>query len=436
MKPTPRTPLDPNAVLVNLILTLYRRRHPLKDTPTTRINAVIAATNLTNSLGESPTHEKTTPINGGYAVSYTLPAGIIPKDFHDRQAHFETYGSFLSEIHNNGTPTITIHTYKEELPTMLKFTYEYSQSHGLAPIPLGQTPSGAPLTTDLSKMPHMLIGGMTGYGKTSLLLAITVALRAAGCNVIVVDHKRADFNDLDDYLTITRREPETLAALNALIVEMNRRMDLFLTIPGCQKFQQYTGGDLPYIVLIVDELNTLNSKPVHDAINELVRVGRAAGISLILATQKPSAKVWENFTDTRDLCTGRLSFYVSDTFMSTAILGKFNTRACSLPSTPGRAVVVLGDKENIVQTMYLTNTDAQTELAKYGKVAKQHELNTIWTPTPTEHINPTPNLSSNDHPPVNDDPISRVKRRTKGATSVKANVQTKTTKAHPKGDRS
>lgn len=387
MQPKERKPFDLVTPIANMLMFL-KKQISLYNTPESKINAVIRATNLHNAENELPTFLHKSPTDGGEVLTYKLPPGIIKQDFLDRREHFETFGSFQTEYTCNNSPYLKISTYKNSFPDNIPFTYNYNPKHGLAPLPLGKLPNGKDYIIDLSQMPHMCIGGMTGYGKTSLLLALAVALKQAGCMVIVADHKKLDFPKLADYLTISLHEKDTLKILQSLLIEMERRLNL---LSGkAQKIQDYHDEHLPYIVLIVDELTTIDSKEIQTAIHEIAARGRAPGISLILATQKPSAKIWDGFTDTRDLCTARLSFYVSDYFMSQTILGKGNTRACSLPQKPGRAVIAIGDEEHMIQTMFIDANTALTELEKIGKgeMLNVEEQYPIWTPKETGNSQP------------------------------------------------
>ncbi len=92
-------------------------------------------------------------------------------------------------------------------------------------------------------------------------------------------------------------------------------------------------------------------------------MSRSSGISMILATQKPSAKIWDGFTDVRSQLSGAMCFYVRDQTDSQIVLGSGNTRGAELPKMPGRGVWN-NDHDQIVQSMYLSAKEAQSLLSE------------------------------------------------------------------------
>ncbi len=170
---------------------------------------------------------------------------------------------------------------------------------------LGLDVSGTPLVADLAKMPHVLIAGSTGSGKS-------VAINAFICNLlfranpsevkmILVDPKIVElsgWNGIPHLLTPVITEPEkVLSALKWATGEMERRYKAFAEI-GARNIDQYNEMSgfqaLPYIVIIIDELADLMlfaPVEVEDAITRLAQMSRATGIHMILATQRPSVDV-------------------------------------------------------------------------------------------------------------------------------------------------
>lgn len=247
----------------------------------------------------------------------------------------------------------------------------------IAPIPIGKTPSGKLIVEDLYKLPHVMCGGMTNYGKTSWLIGAMVALLLSGVKVSVIDRKGLDFPRFSPWVNLALTEDETEKLLQLHIREMEKRTKL-LKEHNCQNFKEYTEkkNDLPYLVLMIDELTQIKSKASQEAIGDLSHLARASGISLILATQKPSGKVWDGFTDTRSMLAGAICFYVRDVMDSQIVLGSGNTRGAELPKKPGRAIWN-NDTDQMVQSMYLTAREAQSILeAKVNKgvyeFAEQH----------------------------------------------------------------
>lgn len=181
-------------------------------------------------------------------------------------------------------------------------------------VPLGRDVSGNLVTADLSKMPHLLIAGSTGSGKSvAINVMITGLLMNTKPNQVkfmLIDPKKVElgvYNGIPHLLTPVVTEPKKAArALHKVVAEMERRYELFAdskqrNMQGYNQFiRQQNAADgqnrpvLPYIVVIVDELADLmmvTSSEVEDAIIRLGQMARAAGIHMILATQRPSVDV-------------------------------------------------------------------------------------------------------------------------------------------------
>nr|WP_137645364.1 DNA translocase FtsK [Lactiplantibacillus plajomi] len=181
-------------------------------------------------------------------------------------------------------------------------------------VPLGRDVSGNLVVADLAKMPHLLIAGSTGSGKSvAINVMITGLLMNTKPNQVkfmLIDPKKVElgvYNGIPHLLTPVVTEPKKAArALHKVVAEMERRYELFADSKqrNMQGYNQYirqqNAADgkqrpvLPYIVVIVDELADLmmvTSSEVEDAIIRLGQMARAAGIHMILATQRPSVDV-------------------------------------------------------------------------------------------------------------------------------------------------
>ena len=170
---------------------------------------------------------------------------------------------------------------------------------------LGLDVSGDAILTDIGKMPHLLIAGTTGSGKSVLINAFiaTLLFRASPQEVklILVDPKRvelSDYNDIPHLLTPVIVEPEKiLSSLKWALSEMDRRYKLFhnAQVRNITGYNELSGFQaLPYIIIVVDELNDLMQfapVEVEDAICRIAQMARATGIHLIVATQRPSVDV-------------------------------------------------------------------------------------------------------------------------------------------------
>ncbi|GMQ92920.1 MAG: DNA translocase FtsK [Acidimicrobiia bacterium] len=180
-------------------------------------------------------------------------------------------------------------------------------------VSLGMDVSGTPRMLRLTELPHLLIAGATGAGKSSMVNALltSILMRATPDEVrlILVDPKRVElgqYNDAPHLLTRVIANPKKAAdALQWAVAEMDRRYDL-LADAGVRDIDSYretydAGGldeelfdRFPYIVLVVDELNDLMmvaGRIVEDSIVRIAQMARAVGIHLVLATQRPSVNV-------------------------------------------------------------------------------------------------------------------------------------------------
>jgi len=168
---------------------------------------------------------------------------------------------------------------------------------------VGKDTSGKPLTADLCDMPHLLVAGTTGSGKTvclnSLIMSILFNASPSEVKFIMVDPKMvelAPYNDLPHLICpVVTDVKKVTAALNWVVGEMEQRYKL-LAKEQVRNIKGYhaKGHAMPYIVIVVDELADLmqvSARSIEGAIARLSQLARAVGIHLILATQRPSVDV-------------------------------------------------------------------------------------------------------------------------------------------------
>lgn len=170
---------------------------------------------------------------------------------------------------------------------------------------LGLGVSGAPVIADIKKMPHVLVAGATGSGKSVCINTIITSLlfrnSPAELKLILVDPKRVEltgYNGIPHLLTPVITEAErTVAALQWAVKEMDKRYKMFVEV-GARNIEEYNDLSgftaMEYIVIVIDELAdimlTAPSK-VEDSIVRLAQMARAVGIHLVIATQRPSVNV-------------------------------------------------------------------------------------------------------------------------------------------------
>ena len=195
---------------------------------------------------------------------------------------------------------------------------------------IGKDTSGKAIVTDLADMPHLLVAGTTGSGKTvclnSLIMSILFNASPSEVKFIMIDPKMVElvpYNDLPHLLcpVITDAKKAT-PALNWVVMEMESRYKSF-NKESVRNIKGYHAKGLlmPYIVVVVDELADLmqvSAKTVEGAIARLAQLARAAGIHLILATQRPSVDVITGVIKAN--FSSRISFKVASKVDSRTVL--------------------------------------------------------------------------------------------------------------------
>ncbi|OGH19035.1 MAG: hypothetical protein A3F31_00985 [Candidatus Levybacteria bacterium RIFCSPHIGHO2_12_FULL_38_12] len=197
---------------------------------------------------------------------------------------------------------------------------------------LGLDVSGNSVVADIAKMPHVLVAGTTGSGKSVLINSFicTLLFRAspAELKLILVDPKRVEFtayNGIPHLLTPVIVEPEKiLSALKWAMGEMDRRYKLFAErgVKNIDGYNELSGFQaLPYIVIVIDELADLMMfapVDVEDSIARLAQMARATGIHLVIATQRPSVNIITGLIKANIPC--RIAFNVSSMIDSRVII--------------------------------------------------------------------------------------------------------------------
>ncbi len=180
---------------------------------------------------------------------------------------------------------------------------------------VGRDSEGRPVVANLCKMPHLLIAGTTGSGKSvminSIIMSMLMRTTPEQVRFIMVDPKRVEFSGYNGlphlYVPVVTEPRQASSALQWAVTEMERRLKVFERT-GCRNIVKFNKScisgkiaesdhprdPLPYLVIIIDELSDLMmvaGKEVEASIVRIAQLGRAAGIHLIVATQRPSADV-------------------------------------------------------------------------------------------------------------------------------------------------
>ncbi|MBX4200899.1 DNA translocase FtsK [Candidatus Parcubacteria bacterium] len=212
----------------------------------------------------------------------------------------------------------------------------YQNSESPLTLALGKDVAGVPTFTALDEQPHMLVAGATGTGKTiflnSLIMSLLYKSTPEQLRLIMVDPKRVEFQNYNEIphllCPVINDAGKTINALQWLAREMERRFEVFSEIPtrnlksyNANKTVIAAGKQLPYIVLIVDELADLmaaKGKELEAGIVRLAQMARATGIHLVLATQRPSVEVITGLIKAN--ISSRISFQVASQIDSRTVI--------------------------------------------------------------------------------------------------------------------
>ncbi len=201
------------------------------------------------------------------------------------------------------------------------------------PIALGKSISGNPIIGDLSTMPHLLIAGTTGSGKSvcinTIILSLLYRHTPDRCKFILIDPKMLELSTYEGIpnllCPVITEAKKAASVLGWVVKEMENRYKL-MTKVGVRNIDGYNSKHktfMPYIVVIVDEMSDLmlvSGKDIENYIQKLSQMARAAGIHIIMATQRPSVDVITG-TIKANFPT-RISFQVSSKIDSRTILGE------------------------------------------------------------------------------------------------------------------
>lgn len=316
------------------------------------IHRNLARTGLQNELGEVPflVERRRELMNPKIETLVLESYGIPISEFTDRQAEIESaldvYIVGIERAYNNRTVQLRTVPAKGAFPERVNWDdallnerdFELFLGEGLAEV----------VSVDLSKIPHMLIGGATGSGKTALLRCLLHQCIIKSANIIIADFKGVDFGDYWRERCEVILEPDALLArLNELVEELSRRKVQFRA-KNCDNlnvYNCYANEPLPRIIFACDEISELLDKTgasreqkeriaeIESALSTIARQGRAFGIHMILSTQRPDANILagqiKNNIDFR-VC-GR-----ADKVLSQIILDKTDAADQILPKTQGR----------------------------------------------------------------------------------------------------
>lgn len=209
----------------------------------------------------------------------------------------------------------------------------FRKNHSMLTLALGKDIFGTPVVSDLAKMPHLLVAGATGSGKSvsinSMVMSILYKATPRQVKMLMIDPKLLELSAYEGIphliSPVITNPKEAAEALRKMVFEMEHRYRL-LAEKGTRNIEGYNrlvsvDEQLPYIVIFIDELADLmfaSANEVEDAIARLAQMARASGIHLILATQRPSVDVITGVIKAN--FSARISFQVTSRIDSRTIL--------------------------------------------------------------------------------------------------------------------
>ncbi|MBP3436279.1 MAG: DNA translocase FtsK [Clostridia bacterium] len=214
-------------------------------------------------------------------------------------------------------------------------TEEFRSAPGKTTVCLGVDVVGKPVFADLDKMPHLLVAGATGMGKSvcinSILVSLLYKARPSEVKLILIDPKKVEFKPYSNIphllVPIVTDSQKAAGALSWAVNEMERRYDI-IEAAGVKNLKSYNkylethpGERLPHIVVVIDELHDLMMQApdaVEDSICRIAQKARAAGILLIIGTQRPSVNVITGVIKAN--IPSRIAFHVASQVDSRTIL--------------------------------------------------------------------------------------------------------------------
>ncbi|SHE41893.1 DNA translocase FtsK [Seinonella peptonophila] len=288
----------------------------------------------------------------------------------------------------------------------------YQNAESKLSIGLGRDISGLPIVADLAKMPHLLVAGATGAGKSVCINGIIISLlfnaKPDEVKLMMIDPKMVElniYNGIPHLLAPVVTEPRKAAiALKRVVAEMEKRYELFAK-HGARDMERYnklaeedeTIERLPQIVVIVDELADLMMvapADVEDAICRLAQMARAAGIHLIIATQRPSVDVITGLIKAN--IPSRIAFAVSSSADSRTILDMGGAE--KLLGRGDMLYLPIGASKPLrVQGTFVTDTEVEA-VVRFAKTQQEPEYDEEMIPKANEETSTVQEIQDELYP--------------------------------------
>jgi S-DNA-T family DNA segregation ATPase FtsK/SpoIIIE len=260
---------------------------------------------------------------------------------------------------------------------------EFQNSDAALPVAMGVVRNGRRLVADLAQMPHLLVAGTTGSGKSMALHAIinSMILRGSAVRLALIDPKRIEFSHYIGmpqlYAPIARDAEASITLLKALVSDMEARFAR-LQKAKCRDITQYRGA-MPHIVVVVDEfadLMMVSRRIAQDLICRLAQKSRACGIHIVLATQRPSTDVVTGLIKAN--FPSRISCQVSSAVDSRVVLDRNGAERLT-----GKGDAILdcpGNRFVRLKGVYLSEADIMLNVKQ--SASSQSWWRRLWTTKP------------------------------------------------------
>lgn len=353
----------------------------IRTRPTRELEAeienIMFELNLYNGSGEYAQHINTDKkAENHFLTMWQLPRGLTYRQYQDKREVFcnNLKAQVIIEERNG---SMMIEVIQGVLPSKKGYEFDISKyPNMLLPIMIGWDQAG-PVVIDLQKLPHLLITGTTGTGKSICMQNITLSL-ANNPNVMLYgcDIGRVNMAFIADKAVFARDIFESLDVISYLVNIMQGRLQIIESVPGCVDIVDYNevnqDNKLPFLVLEIDEFGFTSEKmtrikeekelrrEIYTKIAGMALLARKTGIHLVVGLQKSSDELIP--TTVRDMFTGRIAHRAESQSASQVALG--NSDAYYLPSTPGRAILKIGNEFRVFQGAYYNPKKARGYLAK------------------------------------------------------------------------
>jgi hypothetical protein len=365
-----------------------------------------------------------------YELAFQMPATVSSRLMAQIQPNLQEYLDIGVKVWaDRGLMWLRVGTHRmPELIEYREFRQEVEREQGELPVAVGVSREG-PLVVDLAEVPHLLVGGTTGGGKSvflnNLILTLVGALSPERLGLVLIDLKGGlefwRYRDLPHLLCpVVCDVRAVVQALGSVLDELDRRYPAFREA-GCEQLgawnRLHPDRQLPYIVLVVDELAEVTAKGSTDAeeqarrkqvvaaLGTIGRMGRALGIHLVLCTQRPDAEVLPG--QIKGQMGATIAFRARDMIQSEVLLGQGDVTAAMLPQeAKGRAYFKGSEEGVMVQTPLVRPPDAEVIVRRIvSELGDRNASTARWpalVPAPAEvaeRASAKPLPRENDRPP-------------------------------------